>query len=292
AATMTHLLCTRLTLISLTAALTACAGDGEPEPWDPGTGSSDISSDCPDGDCSECAPDQIPYQGDCYANVCAELAKGCGYLIDDYGEPHRCGECLGDAECGPYNECLVDDDRLEPNNDLDGAYDFGEVNEGFETSVDGLVLSTGDEDWFMYHVNDGPGFLGLNLGNPQTMIKLGGSSDRWSGDVYFNVNLETEHELTAWWQCDTAEEATVVKCGTGVQFRDFNEVPSLPIDEDLGVGCRVQGKGIPKIHIDPQCETTDDSGWIIFRVRRPSQDGSEVPQPALGDGYSLKIITG
>jgi hypothetical protein len=285
--------CSRLPLaLYLAAALAACGAEDERKLYS-GSESSDLSDECPDGDCPfPCADGQTLFEGDCYDDVCADLGKSCGYLIDDLGEPQRCGACLADAECGPYNECLVENDRLEPNDGLDGAYSWGEVAEGFDARADGLMLTTGDEDWFMYYVTDGAGFLGVNLGNPQTNIKVGGSSERWDGDVYYNVNLETEIELTAWWQCDTAEQATEVKCGYGLQYQDFNEVESLPVEEDLGVGCRVQGKNILKAYIDPQCESTDDSGWIIFRIRRPNQEGTELPRPALGDGYSLSVSTG
>lgn len=206
--------------------------------------------------------------GACVLSACSDAGYTCGSLVDDGGSQIACGSCFGSVGCGADHHCDVASDAREPNNAVAQATQLGTFNDYDDATawVDNLSIDHRlDADWFKLRIVDG-----FDAGNPDARIQLAqrGSSLGW---------LDSSHELTVWFKCDTADAGSRVRCGEWYTTADENALT----DPSLGVGCTVNAQYVVWADIAASCTGTTDSGTATFRVRKGS-----APR---GDTYDLFV---
>lgn len=222
-----------------------------------------------DGICGfECNDGFARVGSNCIASVCDSVSYGCGTYVDDEGTSFNCGTCANDATCGSNHQCLVPADAQEPNNGASMARNLGTFNDydDPEKWVENLSIHTPtDEDWFTFKIEDG-----WDGGNPDITVQLTERTDSLGW-------LESPHEITVWWKCDSGDAGSKVTCGEWYTTESENTLN----DNVLGKGCKAETEFLPWGDISTSCNGLTDSGTVTVRVRRTS--------PPLGDGYDLFV---
>lgn len=212
----------------------------------------------PGGTCDiACAPGYARDGAACVPFACEAAGYACGAFVDDAGTAFDCGSCAPGTGCGPTHQCAVARDAYEPNDARGQAHDLGPMDDAEDPTkwLDRLtVASTTDEDWFTFPVLDG-----WDGGNPDVRVQL---TDRVDGLGW----LSSSHELTVWFQCDSGDAGTVVRCGEWYSTFDENGLS----DPGLGVGCQVDATYLVWADIAPACAGVTDSGRVTIRVRKTS----------------------
>ena len=219
-----------------------------------------------EGACDFTCPSPLARVNDaCVLLACADVGYTCGaYTVG--GSSVNCGSCFGNTSCGANHQCTIAPDFQESNNTVAAANDLGDLNDADDPSswLDNLSIHTAtDEDWFRFHITDG-----FDFGNPDATIQLAehAASIGW---------LDSTHELTVWFKCDTADAGSSVKCGEWNVQSDENSLTS----STLGVGCTVNAQNVVWGDVAPSCTGTTDSGTVTVRVKKRS-----APR---GDTYDL-----
>lgn len=210
-----------------------------------------------------CTDPYVRLDGACVLAACEDAGYACGALgaLD-------CGTCFGATGCGADHQCAIPEDSREPNDSVAQANDLGTFDDYDDPSLwieDLSIHALSDEDWFQFRLLDG-----LDGGNPDTIIQL---SNRMTQLGW----LDSSHELTAWFRCDTADAGTSLACGEWLTTEDENSLS----DPVLGVGCRVTARYVVWADLEPSCAGLSDDGVVTFRVRKPS-----APR---GDTYDLFV---
>ncbi|MDX2088522.1 MAG: hypothetical protein SFX73_11770 [Kofleriaceae bacterium] len=222
-----------------------------------------------DGICGfECDEGFARVGSNCVASVCDEMSYGCGTYTDDEGTNFNCGTCAENATCGANHQCIVSADAMEPNNGAAQATTLGTFNDFDDPTkwVENLTIHTPtDEDWFTFHVDDG-----WDGGNPDINVQLTKRNDSLGW-------LESPHEITVWWKCDSADAGSKVSCGEWSTPKSENTLN----DAVLGKGCKIETEYLPWGDISTACNGLTDSGTVTVRVKRTA--------PPLGDDYDLFV---
>ena len=222
-----------------------------------------------EGTCDFTCP--APYaklDGSCVLAACEGAGYACGALTDDGGTQIACGSCFGTVGCGADHQCNIAPDAREPNNAIAQATNLGSFNDYDDATlwVDNLSVDDRlDTDFLKLQIVDG-----FDAGNPDATIQLAtrGTQQGW---------LDSSHELTVWFKCNTADNGTRVRCGESATVMDENAFT----DPNLGVGCRVTAQYVVWADIAASCTGTTDSGTATLRVRK-----SSAPR---GDTYDLYV---
>lgn len=212
-----------------------------------------------------CPPDLAKLDGACVAAACEQRQLACGTIVDDAGASFDCGTCVG--ACVDH-ACVIAPDAREDNDTAAQAIVLGDFNDALDPTVwiDDLSIATADdEDWFRFHVTDG-----FDGGNPVATIELlhRASQLGW---------LDSRHELSVWFKCDTANVASTVRCGEWFSEQARNTLS----DPLLGTGCSAEGTFVVWSTIRPSCTGIVDSGIVTFRVRKRT--------PPRGDTYDVRV---
>jgi hypothetical protein len=193
---------------------TACVGDQQNEPAvgckfgcgqacpEPENG----SATCTDSSVCDitCDPGYSEVNGSCVAFSCSNVGYTCGDFTDDAGTTFSCGSCFGSTTCNSNHTCNVASDSYEPNDSQSAAKDLGSFNDADNATrtVERLTIDeSSDYDWFKFRVADG-----FDFNNPDVYVSLShrGTSLGW---------LDSSHELTVWFKCDSGDDGTNVDCG-------------------------------------------------------------------------------
>jgi hypothetical protein len=204
----------------------------------------------------------------CVAEVCEQKGYTCGAFVDDTGAVFDCGGCIAGSQCGANHQCAIAPDSREENDTVAHAKSLGDLDDAYDPVqwIDNLSIdASADEDWFRFHLTDG-----FDGGNPLATIEL---RDRESSQGW----LESQHELTVWFKCDTQELLSSVRCGEWYSEKSANTL----LDPQLGVGCTVDATYVVWADVAPSCAGATDSGTVTFRIRKHT-----VPR---GDLYDLRV---
>ena len=207
--------------------------------------------------------------GECQAFSCTDVGYACGDYYDADGTMFSCGTCSDGVSCGFDNTCDVPADGMEANDTEAAASYLGDFNDADNVERWFERLSIHDEadvDWFTFRVKDG-----FDSNNPDVSVSLTkrGTDLGW---------LESWHELTVWFKCDSADEGTTVKCGEWYTEMESNNANS----STLGKGCTVDARYVVWARFEPKCSGTDESGTAYVRVRKR--------YPPRGDLYDLRVV--
>ena len=253
----------------------------EQMPNDPSVGCSfGCGSPCPvpanaSGTCSaagtcdfRCPPGLARVGNACVAAACEQKGYACGSFVDDSGTAFDCGGCVGASACGANHQCVIAPDSREDNDTLVQAKSLGDLNDADDPLmwIDDLSIdATADEDWFRFHITDG-----FDYGNPDASIELSNRASQLGW-------LDSPHELTVWFKCDTANATSHVTCGEWFVTKAENTLN----DPALGIGCTVDAQYVVWADVAPSCTGIADSGTVTFRVRKKT--------PPRGDLYDLRV---
>ena len=206
--------------------------------------------------------------GACVLSACSDAGYACGAIVDDGGSQISCGSCFATVGCRGDHQCDIASDAREPNNAAAQATQLGTFNDYDDASswVDNLSIDQSlDADWFRLQIVDG-----FDSGNPNATIQLAQRATQLGW-------LDSSHELTVWFKCDTADAGSRVRCGEWYTTTDENALT----DPALGVGCTVTAQYVVWADIAASCTGLTDSGTATLRVRKTG-----APR---GDTYDLYV---
>lgn len=204
----------------------------------------------------------------CTPFACESAGYTCGTYTDQAGTVFECGSCVDGTGCGPTHQCAVARDAYESNDVRGDARALGDFDDLGDQNrwVDRLSISSlVDEDWFTARIVDG-----TDGGNPDVTIQLTNRLDQLGW-------LDSRHELTVWFQCDSTDTGTSVRCGEWYTTTDTNGAT----DPGLGIGCQVDATYLVWADIAPSCSGISDSGTATIRIRKTA-----APR---GDTYDLFV---
>ena len=168
---------------------------------------------------------------------CERGTEGCGCADGVCG---GCLVCDEDDVCVPAPNCPQE--RSEPNDTPDQAFDLGEFNDfdpTFEV-VDGRIpAGSGDEDWFSYRCDD----------NAVGQV-----------DMAYEIDTNIPVRVCQFFACDLPDNPSVV-CPAGSEAASMDGLPGCCSD--------LETLSVEEIVCNPD---SDETGEVFVRVDMPAQE--------------------